>query len=128
MLLWLAFACNKSPKEVVKSPGEGDRFSQTDLERLGEPRDSVCRGLALPEIDLQGCQVVGPYQGVLEGTTLATGLEFDKALQACLSDPKCSGIATDWYADTPFATMQSRGGFAVDSDSYGCSFILVCPN
>lgn len=128
MLFWLALACNKSPKEVVKSPTEGHRFTQVAAERLGEPRDSVCRGLVVPAVDLKGCKVMGPYQGILEGKALFTDLKLDKALQLCASDPKCSGIRTEWYADSPFATVQHTGGFAVDSDSYGCSFVFVCTN
>ncbi len=126
MLFWLALACNKSPKEVVKNPGEGHRFTKHAVDRLGEPRDSVCRGLVVPEQDLKGCEMVGPYQGILEGTELSTGFDIDKAVEACLGDPKCSGITTEWYADTPFATVQKSGGFVVDSDSYGCTFILTC--
>ena len=126
MLFWLALACNKSPKEVVKSPSEGNRFTKPAAERLGEPRDSVCRGLVVPEQDLNGCEMLGPYQGILEGSSLSKGLDIKTAVQTCVSDPKCSGITTEWYADTPFETVQSTGRFVVDSDSYGCTFILTC--
>lgn len=126
MLFWLAFACNKSPKEVVKSTSEGHRFSQATMERLGEALDSVCRGLVVPAVDLKGCKVMGPYQGTLEGKTLSTDLPLDKALHLCAGDSKCSGVSTEWYADSPFATVQHTGGFAVDPDSYGCTFILNC--
>ena len=128
MWFWLVLACNKSSKEVVKSPSESHRFTQVALDRLGDPIDSVCRGLVLPDADLQGCKMMGPYQGLLEGTALKTGLDIDAAVQACIEDLSCSGITTEWYADTPFATVQKTRGFVVDTDSYGCSFILVCSN
>ena len=126
MLFWLVLACNKSPREVVKSPNEGHRFKKSTVERLGEPRDSVCRGLVVPEQDLNGCKMNGPYQGILDGAALSTGLNIEKAVQSCVGDPKCSGITTEWYADTPFTMVQKSGGFFVDSDSYGCTFILTC--
>ena len=126
MWFWLVFGCNKSPKEVVKSPSEGHRFTPAALERLGEPTDSVCRGLVLPEAEFEDCTVTGPFQGILEGNALKTGLDINAALQACVADPSCSGITTEWYADTPFATIQKTGGFVVDADSYGCSFVIVC--
>ena len=126
MLFWLMLACNKSPKEVVKSPSEGHRFTKLAADRLGEPRDSVCRGFVVPEQDLNGCEMLGPYQGILEGESLSKGLDIEKAVQACVGDPKCSGITTEWYADTPFKTVQNIGGFSVDSDSYGFTFILTC--
>ena len=47
----LALACNKSPKEVVKSPSESHRFTQV-ADRLGDPIDSVS-GFMLPDADLK---------------------------------------------------------------------------
>ena len=126
MLFLLAFACTKSSKEVEKTPSEDVRSSQTVIDSLGEPRDSVCRGLVLPSVDRKGCVVAGPYQGILEGYLLSEELNLEQALEACIGNPKCSGVSTEWYSDTPFVAVRKTARFSVDSDSYGCTFIVTC--
>ena len=124
MLFWLAFACTKSSKEVEKTPSEDVDSTQTVVDSLGEPRDSVCRGLVLPSVDRKGCVVKGPYQGTLAGFVLSEIYLLNKPSLHC--NPKCSGISTEWYSDTPFVAVQKTARFSVDSDSYGCTFIVNC--
>ena len=126
MLFLLAFACTKSSKEVDKTANEDVRSTNGGVESLGEPEDSVCRAFATPVIDAKGCVVAGPYQGILEGYHLSEELNLEQAIEACIGNPKCSGISTDWYSDTPFVAVKKTAPFRVDSDSYGCTFIVTC--
>ena len=126
MLVWLTLACTKSSKEVEKTPSEDVHSTQTAVDLLGEPRDSVCRGLVLPSVDRKGCVVAGPYQGILEGKHLSEELNLDQAIEACIVNSKCSGVSTEWYSDTPFVAVKRTERFTVDSDSYGCTFIVNC--
>ena len=126
MLVWLTLACTKSSKEVEKTPAEVTRFTQAALEALGAPKDSICRGLVPPDVTTKGCTVVGPYQGILEGDKLSDELTLTQAIETCIANPKCTGVSTEWYADTPFVAVQNTGRFSVDSDSYGCTFIVSC--
>ena len=126
MLFLLTFACSKSSKEIEKTPSEDAPKAQHEASGLGEPRDSVCRGLVLPDIERKGCVIAGPYQGHIVGHNLSEDLELLPALEACITTPKCSGVSTAWYSDTPFVAMQKTTDFRVDTDSYGCSFIVTC--
>ena len=126
MLFWLVFACTKSSKEVEKTPSEDGHSTQTVLDSLGEPRDSVCRGLVLPSVNRKGCVVTGPYQGIMKGFVLSEELPLEQAMEACMVNSKCSGISTEWYSDTPFVAVKKTERFTVDSDSYGCTFIIDC--
>lgn len=126
MLFLLALACTKSSKEVQKNPNEDANPARSVVDSLGEPRDSVCRGLVLPPVEGKGCVVAGPYQGMLQGYQLSEELDLEQAIEACIVNPKCSGVSTEWYSDTPFFAVQKTARFSVDSDSYGCTFIVTC--
>lgn len=95
--------------------------------RLGEPKDSSCRGYKAPPEDANtGCKFVGPYPGEITGDPLGSPDTFEEAVAACQKAPNCTGISTPWYLDKPFTAYAQTRPFKSDEDSYGCTFILVC--
>ena len=119
---------SQSTEQVELSTDEKDnRMSPEDTQYLGRVVDSICRAYSVPEdIDQEGCSVLGPYQGIIQGEQLGGTVELSEALKACLDDPKCTGVATDWYLETPFVPVSQTEVFSVDSNSYGCSFVVMC--
>ncbi len=114
--------------ETLVENNDSNRTPLEDIERLGEPEDSMCRGNSLPEdFDLQGCTVEGPYQGEMFGTNLGEEMEFEMALETCLQDSECSGISSVWYIGTPWTHVSATEEFVIDSASYGCTFLFSCP-
>ena len=107
MLFWLALACTKTSREVEGIPSENVRSTQPGVGSLSEPKDSVCRGFVLPVVDCKGCVVAGPYQGIMEGHHLSEELGLEQAVKACFVNPKCSGVSTKWYSDTPFVAVKN---------------------
>ena len=131
MLLLIGFSCGEVSKETgeeVVEEVDGNRFTQSEVDALGEPEDSMCRGLVLPNHDFQDCQFFGPYQGMLQGEVLSDEVEMDEALQLCVADSDCSGITTEWYIDSPFKTIKKTADYVVEPASYGCTFVAVCSN
>ena len=112
-------------EDVVETP-VGNRFSQSEVDALGEPEDSMCRGLILPNQDFQNCNFIGPYQGMLQGEVLSAEVELDEALQLCALDSECSGITTEWYIGSPFRAIKKTAEYVIDPASYGCTFVAVC--
>ena len=129
MVFWVVLSCGEISKETGEDLVEevdGNRFTQSEVDSLGEPVDSMCRGLVLPNHDYQNCEFTGPYQGMLQGEVLSDEVEMDEALQLCADDPNCSGITTEWYIGTPFKAIKKTADFVIDESSYGCTFVAVC--
>ena len=86
--------------------------------RLGERKDSSCRGYKAPPEDANtGCKFVGPYPGEITGDPLGSPDTFEKAVAACQKAPNCTGISTPWYLDKPFTAYAQTRPFQSDEDS-----------
>ena len=102
-------------------------MSSEDALSLGRVVDSICRAYTIPEdLDRKGCTVLGPYQGIMQGEALGEAMELKEALKACLDNPKCTGVESDWYLEMPFIPISQTEVFTGDESSYGCSFVVTC--
>ena len=104
-----------------------NRMSPEDSQSLGRVVDSICRAYTIPEdLEQKGCTVLGPYQGIIQGDAIGDVMRLNEALKSCLENPICTGVSTDWYLETPFIAYSQTEVFNVDSNSYGCSFVVTC--
>ena len=101
--------------------------TRRSVQRLGEPKDSSCRGYKAPPKDpTKGCELVGPYPGEINGAPIGNPGSLEEAFSVCKEAPNCAGVSTPWYLDKPFTAYAQTRPFQSDEDSYGCTFILVC--
>ena len=101
--------------------------TKSPVQRLGEPKDSSCRGYKAPPKDpSNGCELVGPYPGEINGAPIGNPGSLEEAFSVCKEAPNCTGVSTPWYLDKPFTAYAQTRPFQNDEDSYGCTFILDC--
>jgi hypothetical protein len=59
------------------------------------------------------------------GERLSKGVPYEDALPACIADPKCDGITSDWYIEAPWFLIDATEEFRPDEMSYGCSVVVT---
>ena len=82
----------------------------------------VCRAFGVPEgLESQGRTVDAGVPGELQGTLVGEELPFAEALAACVQDPACDGIVSQWYVGMPWRLVHESQPFEIDDNSYACS-------
>ena len=129
VLFALSLSCAPKTKTAVSAETPAEEESvQASTQRERSEADNICRAYKIPEnFDRRDCRISSPQQGQILGNEIAGELGFRAALERCQKTPNCSGIATDWYLDSPFRLIAEPADLRVDEDSYSCFISLSCP-
>ena len=127
--LSLSISCAPKPKAAAPPAASAEADSvQVPAQRERSEADNICRAYTIPEnFDRRDCRISSPQQGQILGSEIAGELGFRAALERCQKTPNCTGIATDWYLDSPFRLIAEPAELNVDEDSYACFISLSCP-
>jgi hypothetical protein len=114
-------AAGSSETAAKPKDGETPPPRETGGDTSGEGK-SICRAFSRPDgLDRKGLTVDGAVQGELLGERLSKGIPYEDALPACIADPKCDGITSDWYIEAPWFLIDAAEPFQPDESSYACS-------
>ena len=108
--------------------GEGarQRSSPSPAAEASNPRGvGICRSFGIPGgFDTGGRRVDGAVPGELLGGRVGDGSPFPVALAACVQDPDCDGVTSEWYLGMPWFVVRDSQRFAEDEDSYACTALV----
>ena len=124
---WIpALACTLALACGPRGEGANQRPSASPAAEASNPRgDGVCRSFGVPAgFDTRGRRVDGAVPGELLGGRVGDGSPFPVALAACVQDPDCDGITSEWYTGMPWFVVRDGQRFAQDDDSYACTALV----
>ncbi len=119
----LALACGP------RGEGASQRPEAPPAAEAATPRGvGVCRSFGVPHgLDTQGRRVDGATPGELLGRRGGDGSPFPVALAACVQDPECDGVTSEWYIGMPWFPVRDSQPFAHDDGSYACTALVGDP-